>query len=238
MLSDNEVKIKENLECPNELQEIITELGGFNPYGEPNFKILWNQSFSSWQGGHWKISEDDQYFTGYKETLRTDGLPYWILMQWVDSGKCIEMPFMKAEEPEFWYGQNIDPETGLNILGEYPYEGDYQIAYKLVHTWLADNKLCIEPMELNSEILEVIINIIEASKNVDIKVMIKEMKDDSIKKEQDKSKMIEDLYNDLRINPNLHASWLEDKQRELEKKARQTKPFTKKGFYQGDENGF
>ncbi len=235
MITGNELKIIENLECPEEFQQIVMEVGGLNPYGQPNFKIVWCQSETMWQGGYWKVNDDlnENYFIGYREVLLGDGLPYWLLLQWVDSGKCLEMPFLEAESPEDWYNNNLDPETGLSILGEYPYEGSYQVVMPLVHKWFRDGKLCIEPIELTSDIIDIILPVIEQSKEVGIKEMMNEMKEEEIKKEKDKQTLFEDMYRDIRINPNLHAAWLEEKQREIEKSKTQ-KLLPNNGFFQMD----
>jgi hypothetical protein len=214
MINNYSIKVKERIQCPEEFQQRINEVAGFNRYGEPNYKLVWAQTETQIQGGHW--NNEDGSFTGYREILKGDGLPHWMLMQWTDAGKSAEMPHLEGEGPVLWYINNTDTQTGLSYLGEYPYHGSYQIVLTLCAKWFDDGKLCIEPMPLTTDILNLMIPIIEASMTVSLKAKLKYMEEEEEREEKQRVTDFEDMYRDIRINPNLCASWLEDKQRKIE----------------------
>lgn len=84
----------------------------------------------------------------------------WILLQWY--------PPEKYGTPESWYVQNFDEATGLQTLGEYPYEGKYEIVSTLSHKSIVNGELVIERMPLNSLILDLVIPSILSAMDVSI----------------------------------------------------------------------
>lgn len=52
-----------NTPAPDDLTEIqaeLTRVGGVNPHGEPNFKIVWAQEYRTWECGAMRIHFDDE----------------------------------------------------------------------------------------------------------------------------------------------------------------------------------
>jgi hypothetical protein len=67
--------------------------------------------------------------------------------------------------PEMWYLTNIEPESGLQLLGEFPYRGMYMTLQTLCWTRLVNGELKVEYMPLNAEIVDLLIPLaIEAKK--------------------------------------------------------------------------
>ena len=68
--------------CPEEFQERLTDIGGVNPYDEPNFLLVWSQGggeHSTYRaGGAWNI-EGLPSFKGYRDLLVGGGVPCWAL---------------------------------------------------------------------------------------------------------------------------------------------------------------
>lgn len=96
-------------------------MGGTNPYGEPNFKLVWSTEPRIVYGGKW----DKDGFEGYREVKQIHGTPSWALMVW-------ESPEMMGS-PERWEQDYRDPETGyLQIV--YPRHGRYRLVQKFEHT--------------------------------------------------------------------------------------------------------
>ena len=197
-------------------QERITQVGGLNRYGEPMFKIAWAQSYTVRQGGQWEA--EGETFTGYKDVLLGDGHPHWMLLQWSDAGMSPSMPELLPEGPSRWYAANECPQTHLSLLGGYPYQGSYHIVLPLVAKFRIENELFIEAVPLSTEIIEMVVPIIKAAMTVSIHVKLQSMKDTKAKDEADKSTMFEDIYLDMRRNPNLASTpWLEELQRKIER---------------------
>lgn len=145
---------------PPEFQFLLTHLGGVNRYDDPNFRLIWSQyggnggSFRA--GGVWSV--DEAYYLGYRDLLLGSGEPCWALTQW-----------HAPEEygtPEGYYVENYDEATGLQILGEFPYSGRYEVLYNLRWHERIDGKLEFHTLPLNPKTFELIIPIILAARDV------------------------------------------------------------------------
>ena len=171
-------------QCPDEFQERLTEIGGFNIYDEPNFIIRWSQGDEDEcfyrAGGIWTPPGLPSY-KGYRWLLKGGGTPSWALMQW-----------HSAEEygtPEMYYIQNRDEATGLQILGEYPYSGRYEVLYNLRWLHREGNRLVCESMPLNDYILDTLVPIIMMAKDISWEKTKAVMKD--IKEREDAAQISE-----------------------------------------------
>lgn len=148
-------------ECPQEFQDRLNEVGGFNRYDEPNFKLVWSQGGSPdayyRAGGVWEIPGQPSR-RGYRDLLVGGGTPSWCLLQWQDP--------MEYGTPELYYMHNHDEATGYQTLGEYPYHGRYRVLYNL--RWMERTKdgLRFEAMPLNSYLIDTIVPIIMAAKEI------------------------------------------------------------------------
>jgi hypothetical protein len=206
----------ERLKCPEHFQTRLNEVGGFNRYGQPNFRLAWAQTEYVRQGGEWEA--EGEWFRGYRDVYLGDGLPHWMLLQWVDAGKCIEMPHLPPQSDVAFYEENRCPKTGLQLLGEYPYKGSYRIALNLVAKWFDGGRLQIRAFPLSTEIVEMMVPVIKASMEVSVEAKLRAMKEEREKDEREYAKAVEDLYSSIRRKPTLAATgWLEDKQRSIEK---------------------
>lgn len=147
--------------CPEEFQDRLNEVGGFNRYDEPNFLIVWGQGGGDHAlyraGGEWNVEGLPSY-RGYRDLLIGGGTPSWCLLQWEDA--------IVWGTPEMWYVENYDEPTGLQTLGEYPYSGRYKLLYNLRWTERVGNELKFEAMPLNSFLLETVVPIITAAKDI------------------------------------------------------------------------
>jgi len=147
--------------CPEEFQERLNEVGGFNRYDEPNFILVWGQGGDDRglyrAGGFWH-SPDLPTHKGYRDLLLGGGTPSWSLLQWQDP--------REYGTPEMYYIQNFDEETGLQTLGEYPYSGRYRLLYNLRWMGKVGNEMKFEAMPLNSYLIDSIVPIIMAAKEI------------------------------------------------------------------------
>jgi len=161
--------------CPEDFQERLTEIGGVNRYDEPHFRIVWSQGGDDHAlyraGAEWTV-EGMPSFRGYRNLLVGGGTPSWALLQWHDA--------LEYGTPEMYYVQNYDLDTDLQTIGEYPYFGRYQMLYNLRWTEMRNNRLHFEVMPLNSFILETVVPIITAAKEISwekTKAVMQDIKD-------------------------------------------------------------
>lgn len=140
-----------------------------------------------------------------------------MLLKWVDAGKSMDMPFLPAQGPASYYEENRCPKTGLQLLGEYPYHGSYQIALPLVAKWFEGGKLRVHAYPLDSEIVEMMIPLIQASMLVTAEAKMRYLKEVEERNEADIDRQIQDAYDDSKLSPAAKWSeWVWDKQRKIE----------------------
>lgn len=139
--------------CPEEFQDRLTQVGGTNPYGEPMFKLVWSQTETFRAGGYW--AHDG--FTGYRD-VRHGQEPCWMLMQW--------QPAEKYGSPAYYYLMNYDYETGLQMLGEFPYSGRYEVVIPLVWKGIVNGRLVVEHMPLSNLLIDLVVPIIKEAQGL------------------------------------------------------------------------
>lgn len=206
----------ERLIAPEHLQKRLRQVGGTNRYGEANFQLAWAQSATSRQGGEWEA--EGEQFRGYRDVYLSDGLPHWVLLQWADAGKSIAMPHLRPESDVAFYEANRCRKTGLQLLGEYPYHGNYQIALPLMAKWVEKGELMIRSCPLSSELVEMMVPIIKASMQISLEAKLMFMKEENEKDDLQYSKAVDDAYNSVKLSKAARTSqWMYDKERSLEK---------------------
>lgn len=142
--------IVERLRCPPRFQERLTRAGGLNRYGAPNFKLAWGQSLTARRGGRWASGE--WYYEGYRDEL-TDGRPCWILVGW--------QPPEVYGTPERWFRDNVCPVTGLQLLADFPWHGNYETLQPLVWRGFANGALVVEHLPLCGLIIDYLIPMVQ-----------------------------------------------------------------------------
>ena len=225
----------EQRHCPAHFQERIDQVAGFNRYGLSNYRLVWAQTETVRRGGKWEAAGNT--YTGYRDVLLGDGLPHWMLLQWVDRGKSAEMPHLPAQGPASFYQETKDPASGLQLLGEYPYQGSYQIVLPLVAKWFEDGKLRIAAYPLDTEIVESMIPIIRASMLLSAEAKVRYMEEVKEQEEIAKNKQFQDAYDDVRIPKHAYTKdWVWDKQRKIERafNAAMLNKFRKNPVFQSD----
>lgn len=146
----------ERLQCPDEYQTRVTEAGGLNKYGEPNFRICWGDTEVYRAGGVWEPL-DGAYYRGYRDLLLVNEA-CWALLQW--------QPADKWGHPAAYYFCNLDDTTGLQTLGEYPFHGRYEIVQPFVSRTVKDGRVVVDAMPLSSLLVDMVIPIIRESKEI------------------------------------------------------------------------
>src|SRR5215475_8159041 len=135
--------------CPPHYQEKLTRAGGVNRYGTPNFRIDWGQTYTVRRGGIW--DSGDYYFRGYRDEFE-DGRSCWVLRQF--------NPPELYLSPEIWFRENRCPKTGLQLLGDYHWRGQYEAIQPLVWRGLINDRMVVEHMPLNGLIVDILIRMV------------------------------------------------------------------------------
>jgi hypothetical protein len=173
---------------PDEFQDRLTQVGGTNDYGEPCFRLIWSQGGGDYAtyraGGAWE-TEGLPTRIGYRDLLIGSGIGCWALIQW--------HPAIHYGTPELYYVQNFDQDTGLQILGEFPYFGKYELLYNLRWTEHVGNRLVFESMPLNSFLLDTVVPIIVQAKEISWEETKAAMLDQKAKEDQADIDMIADV---------------------------------------------
>jgi len=163
---------------PDWVQPLLLRIGGSNPYGQPNYRIIW--------------SEDRMEFR-YDEQKRKygDGRDRWILEKWVAP--------QEYGSREDWEAC-IEPVTHLPILGPYPENGDYEHSFTFEITVNPGEEPAFMPLAEN--IVEVLVKAIEAGKLNHTawarKAAIQKRLDDAKAEQQ---RLFNDLWDDARPAP-------------------------------------
>ena len=121
--------LRETHEAPAVVQERVARAGGLNPYGEPNFRVVWGGSRLAWIGGRW--TDRDPHGNVTRETVELRRVPKylpldrWHIERW--------LPPESYGSPEQWYENTAESEDGIRIpaLGPYPSRGEYEHCFTL-----------------------------------------------------------------------------------------------------------
>lgn len=167
--------------CPENYAERLRFIGGENRYGDPNFKLVWAQYETFIAGGIWSV--DEQYYKGYRRLLLGSGEPCWTLLQWHDA--------IEYGTPESYYVQHYDNESGLQLLGEYPYSGRYEVLFNLRWHEFENGRLSLHTMPLSMTTIERVMPIVLMARGISwmkTKAAAEELRR---REEDEKTRMIE-----------------------------------------------
>lgn len=173
-------------QCPKEYQERVTKAGGINRYGQPNFKIVWGEAHPTRAGGYWQ----HEGFTGYRDIYLND-TPCWLLLQWHDS--------IEYGSPTLWYMDNFDEATGLQILGEFPYKGKYEVLFILRDEKLEGNQLVIDAMPLNGMLVDIVIPLMVFGQGLSYERRARAIKERRAIEEEEQLRVITDARLDAQL---------------------------------------
>lgn len=188
----------ERRECPPEFQARLTEATGRNVHGQPNFLIAWGQSFFYTAGGVWPKPHGDGFF-GYRRlplsnsSISGRGQPCWMILEW--------HPPEDYEMAGIYYFRNRDELTGLQLLGEYPYSGRYEVAFKLSSTEYRDGRLQLQHYHLDGMILDVLIPAILEGRRMTLKQRIERLRREEELRDEARDRKVDDLCHASRRRP-------------------------------------
>lgn len=191
--------------CPESFQARLTQAVGVNQYGEPLYKIAWGQTETYTAGGVWP----HDHFFGYRQLMLSNsspsgrGMPCWMILEW--------HPPEDYDTDAVYYFRNRDETTGLQTLGEYPYRGRYEVAFRLISHEFHDGRMLIVPYHLDGVILDALIPVIVEGRRMSMKERLRKIREWEEKKEQDLDNKVDAIYRDSKRR--LLPSQVEDRVR-------------------------
>jgi hypothetical protein len=158
----------EKREVPAWVEHIITRKGGLNPFGKPNFRVIWGGNRTYLVGGMFKKpitfkDEDGQERSIVTEVAEMRTMLRYMWNRWHMERWCGPELYGTQEE---WYTNTWDDVAKLHVMGDYPTEGDYEHVFYLAqcpHMKPEDTEWCMPcqvgmgeyiPLEENVHILE------------------------------------------------------------------------------------
>ena len=105
------------------------------------------------------------------------------------------------ETPEVYYFRNRDETTGLQILGEYPYRGRYEVAFKLSSHEFLNGRMQIQNYHLDGMILDVLIPAIVEGQRMTQKQRLRRMREVEEYQDKEHDRKIDDLLHANRRKP-------------------------------------
>lgn len=199
----------ERRECPAEFQERLTRAVGTNVHGDPLFKIVWGQSATYTAGGCWP----HDHFLGYRQLMLSNsspsgkGQPCWMILEW--------HPPSDYNTDAVYYYENRDDATGLQTLGEYPYKGRYEVAFKLVSQEVRNGRLTINYYHLDGMVLDLLIPAIVEAQRMTMRERLLAIRNMQEQEEKDMDRKVDAIYNDRRKH--ILPSQIADRERLIQK---------------------
>jgi hypothetical protein len=182
----------ERRKCPKVFQDRLTRAVGLNPHGQPNFTLEWGQSATYQAGGAWN---HDHYF-GYRQLMKSNsspsgkGQPCWMVMEW--------HPREDYDTAGIYYFRNRDESTGLQILGEYPYRGRYEVAFKLNTQEFRNGRMDMVYYHLDGWIIDWLVPIIQAGQKMTLQQRLKRIREQEEAHERDLDTKAEAMMNNAK----------------------------------------
>jgi hypothetical protein len=199
----------ERRRCPKKFQDRLTRAVGTNQYGEPLFKIVWGQTATYTAGGVWP----HDHFFGYRQLMLSNssptgrGQPCWMILEW--------HPASDYNTDAVYYFENRDDVTGLQVLGEYPYKGRYEVAFKLVSQELRNGRMQVNYYHLDGMVLDLLIPSIVEAQRMTMKERMRAIREMQEREEKDIDRKVDAIYNDRRKH--VLPSIIADRERLIQK---------------------
>jgi hypothetical protein len=122
--------VRETHDTPEQVAAAVERAGGYNTFGEPNFRVVWSMNRLELIGGRW--FDYDNSHNQLRSVIEMRRVPKY----WLNPNRWILEIWVPAEmygPPEFWdYSTRGDEEEGYMLqLGPYPERGEYEQSFTL-----------------------------------------------------------------------------------------------------------
>lgn len=204
--------MSERRRCPDAFQEMLSRHVGMNRFDEPNFIIAWGQTYMYTAGGIWPKPQGDGYI-GYRKLPLSNssfsgrGMPCWMILEW--------HPPEDYDTAGIYYFRNRDELTGLQILGEYPWRGRYEIAYRMNSQEFRNGRMEVQNYHLDGWILDMLIPCILEGQKMDQKTRLRMMREADERREKNQDRQLDDILHARKRH--LLPSQIDDRVRLIQK---------------------
>jgi hypothetical protein len=116
---------------PQRYQEFVERIGGKNRFGGGNYRVIWGPDRIELGGGAWKDADGSTQIE-MREYQKYGPDPVWVLEKWIapeDFGDP-----RNWEEENVYRLDNLLPDHSIQVIGGYPYRGDYEHSFSLSGT--------------------------------------------------------------------------------------------------------
>ena len=165
------------MKLPEWVEPLLLRIGGANPHGKPNYRLLWSEDRVEW-----RFDEQKRKYG--------DGRDRWVLEKWVPPSE-----YHRAE----WEAM-IEPVTHLPILGPFPENGEYEHCYTFEIAVNPGEDPVFMPLSEN--VVEVLVRAIEAGKlkhtDWERKAAIQKRMDDA---KEEQKRIFNDMWDDAAPAP-------------------------------------
>src|ERR1051326_7448917 len=113
---------------PQQHQDFVTCIGGKNRYGQPAWRLVWEPDLLELVGGAW-MEEDGTVQQEMRWQQKYGDKPNYILEKWMGPEH-----YGSQESWEYENALKLDnlmPELGIQVIGPYPYRGEYEHSFTL-----------------------------------------------------------------------------------------------------------
>ncbi len=193
------------MQTPAHIEKLLREKGGANPHGQPNFRVVWGRDRLTWLGGAFNDHDDSGNLMRTQVAHRLvpaypEFLERWIFEIWVPP------EFFGTEEE--WFAQTVEFVGGYRVetLGPYPRKGDYEFVFAIETPLRGECRRkqqcvcgqCKQFVPLTDAVVEGLMNIINAQRNLPLSLRIAARKEQREKSRQQKENQILEKYEDQR----------------------------------------
>lgn len=135
----------EHREPAEEYVRHVNAIGGMNRFGGPNFKLVWGQNETMLVYG-----TDANGKTGQHIIPKHGNIPAWFIDVW--------KPPECYGTPELWYALTWDWEADAPKIGDFPWQGCYELApFSLFTRRFEGDRMIIDAMPLNHFVIDLLI---------------------------------------------------------------------------------
>ncbi|HUL16948.1 MAG TPA: hypothetical protein VLV88_13200 [Terriglobales bacterium] len=121
--------VRESHETPESVAQSLALAGGWNRFGEPNYRAVWGWNRLAWIGGKFEDRDEQGNLLRERFELRLEpkypAVNRWHIERW--------LPPETYGSPRQWRAQTHEMAGGQNVpaLGPYPSRGEYEHCFTL-----------------------------------------------------------------------------------------------------------
>jgi hypothetical protein len=165
---------------------------GLNRFAQPEWRIVWGPERMEWRGGNHADYDANgillRRVAEMRLTPKYGKKPTWIIERW--------LPPELYGSPERWRTENLDPETGLLLLGPYPSQGEYECCFRF------EDKDEV-PFDPNEDMIQCLVKMVKETQGMSDKLKHSAMMEAHKRNEAAYKKKVRDLFQEAKEDVDL-----------------------------------